>query len=543
MSAFKQFLPGTSRNDRDQVLPTTTRHSGHVDEIQDHEKPRQGPDGPVLDKVKCLDGLRGIACLIVFNYHYLWPWTPLIFLPYGARPPWSPEAYDKHYHQLPIIRLLYSGRPMVAIFFTISGYVLCRHIIRSIHQRKLEAAFRSLGSAVLRRAFRLYIPVTISMLLVAILAQLGAFKSEKAVYQGPDSIYINGTMGPYGLARFFKNSTISAYLPAGPGGLTSSKGFLYNNGSIALNGTLHGLNGTAKGNETWVRFGGMWEEHPYIHPNVTYAIANFTRVYADWANPFTFNPQHPRMDPHAYTIPMELRGSMILYLFLLGTAAVKMGWRLSAGVFIAFYCMRMGRWEVFDFIGGMLLSEVHVACSFGRPVFTTFSFGSVRFWSSRRGRLLHRSLIVVALYLMSYPDNHGKYTPGFKTLAWLSPSVYTEPERWRFWQSLGAITLLPCILRSDRLRALLEMRIPQYLGKISFSLYLVHGPVLHSLGFWILPRLFDKFGMERGLLLGYPLLLSTSLYLAELWYRKIDSWSIGIGKRVERAVLDDSYKQ
>ncbi|KAJ1333142.1 hypothetical protein MN608_03132 [Microdochium nivale] len=39
------------------------------------------------DKIPALCGLRGLACLIVYNYHFLWPWTPLILLGHGARPP------------------------------------------------------------------------------------------------------------------------------------------------------------------------------------------------------------------------------------------------------------------------------------------------------------------------------------------------------------------------------------------------------------------------------------------------------------------------
>ncbi|KAG7119964.1 hypothetical protein HYQ44_004460 [Verticillium longisporum] len=106
------------------------------------------------------------------------------------------------------------------------------------------------------------------------------------------------------------------------------------------------------------------------------------------------------------------------------------------------------------------------------------------------------------------------------------------------YQSLGALLLLWCILRSPLLRRLLESRLPQYLGRVSFSLYLVHGPVLHSLGFWIMPRLFDRFGRAGGYAIGYVVLLSVTLYLTNLWHRKVDVWSIGVGKRVERALVD-----
>lgn len=488
--------------DRPGLLPRTHQD----DEFVTH--------GPKRNKVKCLDGLRGIACFIVYNYHFLWPWTPLILMGYNAQPPISPSPYA-HPMQLPILCLIIRGRPMVAVFFAISGYVLCRHIQGLIHQDRLEAAYKALSSAVFRRVFRLYIPVTISMALVALLAQMGVFKSEYAIYKGIDSWYINGTKG------FYLNSTqISINTDWNHMMLHPPKPRLDVNGSSNLNATAVDV----FWNTTWIHYGGMWEEHPIIHPNMTTAVKNFTAVYAEWANPFTFNPYHPRYDPHAYTIPMELRGSMVLYVLLLGTAALKAAWRLPIGVFLALFSLRIGRWEICTFIGGMVLSELDLLSS------SNFRL-TEKSWA---GLVLRRVLLLVALYLMSYPDTNAAFTPGFRTLAAWAPKYYHPLGKWMFWHSIGALILLPCILRSPLLRRMLETRIPQYLGKISFSFYLVHGPVLHSLGFWIMPSLFDRLGKARGLAIGWPLFLAVSLELANLWYRSVDVWSVGVGKRVEQ---------
>ncbi|ORY59115.1 acyltransferase 3 [Pseudomassariella vexata] len=477
------------------------------------------------DKIKCLDGLRGIACFIVFNYHFLWPWTPLIMLGYGARPPRSLEPYAE-YSQLPIICLTHRGRPMVAIFFAISGYVLCRHVLRSIQKRHLEAAYKALASAVFRRAFRLYIPPTISLFLVAMLAQMGVFKPEYAIYKGPDSIYINGTKGAWP-GHFGANGSMT---------LNSTMG-------LSANGSMHHHHGAHRFNATWIKLGGMWEEHPIIHPNMTTALSNFTAVYAEWANPFTWDPRHPRLDPHAYTIPMEFRGSMVLYTLLLGTAALKASWRLSIAGYLAIYCLIMGRWEVATFLGGMIISELDVLRTSSQTDPILGDPNSVA--KSRRrsavspgmSNILHYVLLFSSLYLLSYPDSNAAFTPGFRTLSSLTPRHYAPSERWRFHQSIGALLLLPCVMRSPFLRRVLEGRIPQYLGKISFSFYLVHGPVLHSMGFWIMPRLFDQLGKTRGFVVGWFILAGVSLYLARVWYRKVDVWSVGVGKRVERYMV------
>ncbi|EFQ32609.1 hypothetical protein CGRA01v4_09565 [Colletotrichum graminicola] len=567
------------------------------------------------DKIRCLDGLRGVACLLVFNYHFLWPWTPAIMLGYGAMPPGSPEPYFER-SSLPILCLLQRGRPMVAIFFAISGYVLCRHILRAIHERRLEAAYQGLASSVFRRVFRLYIPPTISMFLVAVLAQMGAFRSEHDIYKGPDSRYINGTVtvahlnktcangthaveGALGIARYMGLTT-----PAFLGNVTNNETstlcvnatsrlfmppMLYRladdiaakakaaNETKGLNGTVinitmtdaptmsyHDLlhlnakpvvlddnktppNATEPPQFSWVQLGGSWEEHPLIHDNITYALSNFTRAYVEWANPFNFGHYHTRYDPHTFTIPMELRGSMFIYLFLMGTAALKAKWRFRLGSLLSAYSLIFGRWDMAIFMGGLLLSEADIRRADDRGLAPPATSSSS---SSRNGRQTgpgqsalssggaRWAVLFVALYLLSYPDAGAEWTPGFAFLSSLVPRYYIPLSGWMFYQAMGALLLLPCVLHSPLLRGLLEARVAQYLGKISFSFYLVHGPVLHSLGFWIMPRLFEQLGRNAGLVVGWVILLGVSLYLSDWWYRKIDAWSATVGRKVEKMMKD-----
>ncbi|KAI0107555.1 acyltransferase 3 [Nemania sp. FL0031] len=546
------------------------------------------------DNIRCLDGLRGIACLLVFNYHFLWPWTPSIMFGYGAIPPLAPEPY-REWFSLPIICLWQRGRPMVAIFFAISGYVVSRHVLRLIHQRRLEAAYQRLASAVFRRAFRLYIPPTISMFLVALLAQTGVFKSEQAIYKGPDSAYINGTVTNVTIGAHCYNNTVHVN---GAAGLVNYMGWQsplpLGNATVGLcvNATSQGAGPTSVYNyahrfekryarilndttrlsrfekhayippyegpapldiingtnitygvpKTWVGYGGMWEEHPLIHDNMTYALQNFTRVYGEWANSFTFNPYHPRYDPHTFTIPMELRGSMIVYIFLLGTATLRAKWRLVLAGFFSAYSLVFGRWDVATFMGGTLLSDLDIGLSsrpgdmlLQPPVTDGATNDRLKLHrTTYTARLARWAAFVLALYLLSYPDAAAEYTPSFTFLAYLIPRYYSALAGWSFYQAIGALILLPCILRSPLLCHFLETRVPQYLGKISFSFYLVHGPVLHSLGFWIMPRLFERLGRQNGYFVGYFILLSVALYLSNWWYKHIDRWSTTVGKRVEQ---------
>lgn len=571
-----------------QYRKESSRDGGQAQEYRegDESKHRESSGTSSTSKIKCLDGLRGIACFLVFNYHFLWPWTPLIMLGYGARPPKSPEPLTE-WTSLPIVCLLHRGRPMVAIFFAISGYVLCRHVLTAIHRRNLDEAYRKLGSAVFRRIFRLYLPPTISMFIVAMLAQVGAFKSEKSIFKGPDSVWINGTVtngylweeampcpkdtfrakGRDDIAELlglqtnmYLNQTINdtttlclrikstlhgpAQLygdiePAKPKPSNVTMNVTNTHSSIALHPTGHLVPNQEPGNKTakpytWIQLGGSWEEHPLIHPNIFEALANFTLVYGEWANPFNFGHYHPRYDPHTWTIPKELRGSMVLYTFLLGTAGLKTHWRLGAATFLGLFSLTLGHWDMGVFVGGMMLAEWDLLRSSDLP--ETWSRYQVGL-SPRKSRVVRWFAIFVALYFLSYPDAAAEFTPGFSFLSRLVPRWYPPISRWMWYQAIGAIILIPCVLRSPTLRKLLEGQVAQYLGKISFSFYLVHGPVLHSLGFWIMPLLFRDFGRPLGFMMGWFMLLSLTLYLSGWFHRKVDLWSMTVGRRIERALV------
>ncbi|KAK6827647.1 Acyltransferase 3 [Apiospora arundinis] len=127
-----------------------------------------------------------------------------------------------------------------------------------------------------------------------------------------------------------------------------------------------------------------------------------------------------------------------------------------------------------------------------------------------RSVLLH-CMLAAGLYLGSAPSSDimkvdellGNCPGGWKTLSRLIPAPYTasdEPEsvhRW-FWLFWAAWLLFVSIKELDWVRSLFETRFSQYLGKHSFALYLVHGPLI---GLYA-ERLFYLTGVKRGPPLG-----------------------------------------
>ena len=77
---------------------------------------------PRIHPTSYLDGLRGLASFIVFAHHY----TCEYVYPYVAYYGVSSEKVPSSPVQLPFIRVAFAGRPMVHIFFVISGFVLSK---------------------------------------------------------------------------------------------------------------------------------------------------------------------------------------------------------------------------------------------------------------------------------------------------------------------------------------------------------------------------------------------------------------------------------
>lgn len=84
---------------------------------------------PKKTSTSYLNGIRGIACLIVYTVHVsMHYYKEFTSNPYGA----EPAASNHGFSQLPVIRIIYAGRGMVAIFFVLSGFVLTYSPLRKI---------------------------------------------------------------------------------------------------------------------------------------------------------------------------------------------------------------------------------------------------------------------------------------------------------------------------------------------------------------------------------------------------------------------------
>lgn len=121
---------------------------------------------PQTHSTDYLDGVRGLASLIVFVFHWTHMHFPNIFGGYHS---------DKHNSiwLLPGPRFLYSGPAMVCVFFVLSGFVLTRRFVQKMHAHDFDTLYSGLTSLTFRRAVRLFLPSLASCVLAYLCASLG----------------------------------------------------------------------------------------------------------------------------------------------------------------------------------------------------------------------------------------------------------------------------------------------------------------------------------------------------------------------------------
>ncbi|KAF1809092.1 membrane protein acetyltransferase-like protein [Eremomyces bilateralis CBS 781.70] len=416
----------------------------------------------------CLDGLRGVACLMVYLSHQH---------PWWYREDNLHEGFGYHgqtaFATFPFIRSLFNGgNAAVAIFFVLSGYVLSAGPLQLIRDGDTAAAHRRLISAFIRRPFRLYIPALSIALAFVFVMHL-----------------------PFGLAP-----TLEFPVP--------KESFL-----LEL--------------QNWI-----WQTALWMNP---------------FASPETFARGYLYLPP-AWTMPVEYEGSLLVY-FMLAVATFIPRYRLSLFSVAGIILFSVKKWSMACFMGGVVLA-INDLDGIDRALLKQFSKQGVK--------ATLNVLFILSWWLLCQPANKrddpelSYNTPGWYYLTMVfTPRNYFEDEYWRFYNTLGAIILVYTVLRLKWLQSFFLTKRLKYLGRISFSLYLLHIPFLFTVGDRV-ERMFGgirgqfstwydyklaipdigPIGFSTGFLASQAVILPLNMLLAELCTRYLDEPSI----RVARAI-------
>lgn len=420
------------------AIPSFLRKSHDANNTFVSEKPVL--DAPKKLSTEYLDGVRGLASVIVFVFH----WSHIQF-------PGVNSGYASHKHssiwQLPLIRFLYSGAAMVSIFFTVSGFVLTHRFIQKMHRGEYASLYPSLTSLTFRRAVRLFLPALASCILAYMCASLGLISVP-------------------------------------------------------------------------TRIGGK----PFHH-----GFAALVQYIDKESDPWTWDPfMKGFYNPQLWSISLEFRGSMVVFLTVLALAKTRLSVRMVVEVGMVAHAFLHKRWDVALFIAGMFIAEL--------DVLVNESPAAKRFIQKQSTKAVLLTLLLVGIWISGYPRDNGPKSFGYMLLSQQWPH---SGYRRRFWVSIGSILIVGPMPFFPWMQAIFNTRLIRYFGKVSFALYLIHGLGNRTVGTWILRATWAALGKGNMNAAILSFVVSTSVYVpiifwwSDMFWRAFDVPSTHFAKWME----------
>ncbi|KAL2074018.1 hypothetical protein VTL71DRAFT_7796 [Oculimacula yallundae] len=390
---------------------------------------------------------------------------------------WGSSPDDYHFVQLPIIRLFYSGPAMVAIFFVVSGFSLSYKPLLLTRKGQYEEVLDSFSSSVLRRGLRLVMPPATTTFFSMIFTYLGFYGTGAGSREPPQSPF-------------------------------------------------------------------FWEHLKCWY----YSVIGLSDPFRPNNYPGGYNPVY---DTNLWTIPVELHGSMVIFITLVALSRVRGRWRIAILGAMVFYLSYYAYGHLFLFLSGVLLAELHHEReSHSQDQKSNIVEGMVdeipsdsptpapAKWTSMKTFWLANFFL--ALFIISMPaiDLGATASPGYIFLSNTIPSHYAGVQYVQdsFWVFLAAFYLVFIIDNAPFLQSIFTNRIAQYLGKISFALYICHGTFLYTLGWHLSKKTLSwtgsysplHYAMGIGLtgIIMYPLLFWT----ADIVAREVDARSVAFAR-------------
>jgi peptidoglycan/LPS O-acetylase OafA/YrhL len=216
--------------------------------------------------------------------------------------------------------------------------------------------------------------------------------------------------------------------------------------------------------------------NPFVGPR-GYKIANDNSYASSYLDPL-------------WTIPVEFRGSIVLYAFCLAVCKMATKHRMIICCGLIIMCYVWSTIYIALFLGGLVIADLNLsrttsAKQTSEQSDSTYATAQVK---SMEERAAWTFVFVLGLFLLSQPDNyHSSVRPWPFLRSFVPAHLDKESDQLaqHFYLSIGAIILIYALDNYSALQTPLRWDFCQYLGDISFGVYVTHGLLLWS--FWYSP--------------------------------------------------------
>lgn len=313
--------------------------------------------------------------------------------------------------------------------------------------------------------------------------------------------------------------------------------------------------------------------YPHLHAQKSFflQIHYWLNDLTTGINPFTVDKYRSdnmiglRYEVVMWTIPYEYRGSIVIFAILLTLAKARPLSRFLIILSLVLYTIVVGQWDMFLFISGALCCEIHQYMNQMKPISIPTSATlpgaelNEKATHTRRVGTIARNIMSVwavfcLLYVITIPDLHFGVgdIPLYGKISSIMPDSWNNhPGTGRFCTCVTAVLLVLVLGQSQLFKRALSSRFPQYLGDISFAIYIIHFSLIKTMGLPLLnairacrSSISPQVPVDSGLggwivLFVYSLIaLPTLFWLGDLTERYIDKKSVALARWAETKLLE-----
>eukprot|EP00035_Acanthoeca_spectabilis_P039001 m.58141 g.58141 ORF g.58141 m.58141 type:complete len:535 (+) comp9394_c0_seq1:176-1780(+) len=463
-------------------------------------------------KLKHLDGVRGVACMIVLFDHW-------ITMGFQQGPTSEPYPLDSVFWRPWLfhtpLRVLVAGEFAVALFFVLSGYVL----LRQAYHRPWDNRKVLLRSA-LARWPRLWLPTTFASLLYYAWLHFGPF-------EGGMTCHNVGDVDQYAIVLHPNASAVSA-------------------GEMLLNVAV-----------------GQWTYDSALY-TITWTLqVELIVSFVVYLGAIALTSSRARQNFGGRVVAYTVLVIVLPVTAAAGVAIPRMVQYLPPFLVGGFLCM-IEEWQDEATVGvseSAVVNEPGQCDPIGRPLDRLR-----RFTASQpvAGTLCHVVLWAIALYCGSTPVFVKLCGGGNITIGQFNgcPNCPDPTEcscaacdnnsgtLWEplspvfgwWWITVGAAAVMISIITSRFLQRVLICRPIAFLGRVSFGVYLLHYQILIAADTLIVRPLLKTHSMSRDGAMGVSLLaiLPTTLVLAHLFTENVDAMAVQAARSIAAAMVGHS---
>jgi hypothetical protein len=235
-------------------------------------------------------------------------------------------------------------------------------------------------------------------------------------------------------------------------------------------------------------------------------------------------------------------GSMLVFTVVLSIARTKTWVKLTVLSYLIYWCHQTTRWEPATFLTGVLLAELSFMYSTHSESSTSTSLDTLNEKAAKpnrkskivqlASRIFFTFLFILGIYLGSQPQEGTSSTPGYRTIMRHIPTQYMESNDSRhiFWLAVAGPLVVFALEQTSYLQSIFTTSFAQYLGDISFSLYMMHVQVEFTMGNWLVPKCMNltggwengQFGFIAGMGLALLVLMPITIWISDVFSRGVD---------------------